>query len=52
MTATPASPALAVACPICDAPAGQPCRNPFMDCLPSPAEPHMTRVVLSREIAR
>ena len=52
MTATTTSPALAVACPICDAQAGQPCRNPFLDCLPSPRKPHMSRVLLSREMAR
>jgi len=51
-TPTTSPAALAVACPICRAPAAQPCRNPFGDYLPSPREPHMTRVVLSRELAR
>jgi hypothetical protein len=46
------SPTLAVACPICDAPAGQPCRNLFGDYLPSPSEPHVSPVLVSREMAR
>jgi hypothetical protein len=47
---TTTSPAPAVACPICDAPAGQPCRTPWEGAVREARRPHLYRVQVAAEV--